>query len=142
MEFSTLNRKLKSQDVGGGMMSTNTKDKLDVLVGVPATIIWRALIVIIIMTCGWTWNREVIRGDRHDLEIKNLQQCMVEQFAKKDDLYILQQNTVTKGEFIGIQGDIKDVKNVVNGFGGDLNDIKFFMGRVTQFMDTKGKTDG
>ena len=118
----------------------------DLLTNKLSTVIWRFVILVTIGLAVNTWSTEVglrekqgLKVDRHAEQIRSLELCVMEKFAKKADLVILKSNTVTKHELSALQDDIKDVKKVVDNMGVNINDIKFFMGRVTQFMETKDR---
>jgi len=78
---------------------------------------WRLLIMIIIGMSIWTWNRQITRIDSHDQQINKLQQFISSEFVKKD-------------EMCELKADVRTIKT-------NITDIKFFMGRVTEFMDSQ-----
>ena len=103
------------------------------LVSDNGTILWRFIIFCIIPFLCWTGNRLIDRVDRHDELIYGLQQCMSDQFAKKEDLYKLSRDTVSKDEFSALEDDIKSIQTVLNT---ELPKIQNYMGQFTEYLRT------
>lgn len=93
------------------------------LVSEMGTIVWRALIFLIIGISAWTCDRQVSRIDQHDAQIHELERFISSEFVKKVELC-----------------DLKtDVKNIKNSLNNELPEIKFFMGQVTEYMRVQKK---
>ena len=120
-----------------------TERIVDVLSSKIATLTWRTVIMLLLLMGGFLWDEQVQKIEKNTALIQEVQQCMLNEFAKKSELAIVESDMVHKTEFSELKNDIKNINLAIilikNEFGGDLKDIKFFMGRADEYMRTDQK---
>ena len=105
-----------------------------------STVIWRFVILVTIGLAVNTWNTEVklrerqgLKVERHAEQIRSLEMCVLEKFAKKAEIEALRQSAVRRDEFLSLKSDIDNIQNVLNN---ELPKIQNYMGQFTEYLRT------